>query len=259
MSNDHRSVGAVAAPALAAAPRAAHPEGGRRRGCAGPPAVLRPSEYTAALIQALRARAKWVRGAAVLEIGSGSGVVLAALADMGAASLCGVDIENDAVESGALLLGELGFGDKASFHHGDMWQPVRGRRFDLIAANLPQFPTETAAMPGRLLTWSAGGLGGRALLDPFLEALPAHLAPGGRAVITHNGFVSLARSRKIVEGCGLAFRIATTVLVHIGAEKLDLMTPAVLRDEAGRSIHRYGSYAFADLHIVEIGSEAGLA
>ena len=53
-------------------------------------------------------------------------------------------------------------------------------------------------IPGRLPTWSAGGADGRALLDPFLEGLAAHLAPGGRAVITHNAFVGLERSREIV-------------------------------------------------------------
>ena len=60
-------------------------------------AALRPSEYTAALIQVLQAKAALVRGAKVLEIGSGSGVVLAALGELGAASLCGIDIEEDAV------------------------------------------------------------------------------------------------------------------------------------------------------------------
>ena len=45
--------------------------------------ALRPSEYTATLIQTLQARADNVRGADVLEIGSGSGVVLAALGAMG--------------------------------------------------------------------------------------------------------------------------------------------------------------------------------
>src|SRR5712675_1280862 len=74
-------------------------------------AALRPSEYTAALIQVLRARITWVRGANALEIGSGSGVVLAALGALGAASLCGIDIESEAVVSGSLLLRELGYGD----------------------------------------------------------------------------------------------------------------------------------------------------
>ena len=95
-----------------------------------PVAALRPSEYTSALIQVLRARAACVRGADALEVGSGSGVVLAALGSLGAASLCGIDIENEAVVSGALLLRELGYGD-AQFHQGDMWRPVVGRRFDL--------------------------------------------------------------------------------------------------------------------------------
>ena len=63
-------------------------------------AVLRPSEYTAALIQVLQAEAASVRGATVLEIGSGSGVVLAAVAALGAATVCGIDIEQDAVASG---------------------------------------------------------------------------------------------------------------------------------------------------------------
>ena len=64
-----------------------------------PVPALRPSEYTAALIQALRAEPETVRGANVLEIGSGSGVVLAALGALGAASLCGIDIEEDAIEA----------------------------------------------------------------------------------------------------------------------------------------------------------------
>ena len=48
----------------------------------------------------------------MLEIGSGSGVVLAALGALGAASLCGIDIEEDAVAAGELLLAELGHGER---------------------------------------------------------------------------------------------------------------------------------------------------
>ena len=131
----------------------------------------------------------------MLEIGSGSGVVLAALGALGAASLCGIDIEHDAVAPACCCCGELGHGEAAEVHHGDMWLPVGGRRFDLIVANLPHFPMEPVPIAGRLPTWSAGGADGRRLLDPFLEGLAGHLAPGGRAVITHNAFVGLDRSR----------------------------------------------------------------
>jgi len=216
-------------------------------------AALRPSEYTAALIQVLQANAGCVQGAKVLEIGSGSGVVLAALGALGAGSLCGIDIEEDAVASGMLLLEELGHGKAAELHHGDMWSPVGDRRFDLIVANLPHFPMVDSDLSGRLPTWSAGGADGRRLLDPFLEGLRRHLAVGGRVFITHNAFVGVERSREIVERIGFVFRIVLTTLIYIPDEKLDRLTKAVLDAEDGRSIHRYGPYAFAELHIVEIG------
>jgi release factor glutamine methyltransferase len=216
--------------------------------------ALRPSEYTAALIQALQADAARVRGAHVLEIGSGSGVVLAALGAMGAASVCGVDIERDAIRAGGVLLRELGHGASAELHCGDMWLPVAGRRFDLIVANLPHFPMEPVPVEGRLPTWSSGGADGRWLLDPFVAGLPAHLAPGGRAVITHNGFVGLDASRVIAREHGLSLRVVLTVLVYIAEEKLARMTPAVLRAEEGRSLHRYGPYTFGEVHIVEIAA-----
>ena len=218
-----------------------------------PAAALRPSEYTSALIQVLRARAACVRGADALEIGSGSGVVLAALGALGAVSLCGIDIENEAVVSGSLLLHDLGYGD-AQFHQGDMWLPVAGRCFDVIAANLPQFPMEPREFAGRLASWSSGGPDGRRLLDAFLKGLPAHLAPSGRAIITHNAFVDLDRSRSMVEQIGLSLRIASSTLIHVPREKLDLMTQSVLCAAQGRSIYRYGPYAFAEMHIVEIGA-----
>jgi release factor glutamine methyltransferase len=224
----------------------------------GSPAAFRPSEYTAALIQALRSRAAWVRGADVLEIGSGSGVVLAALGELGAASLCGVDIECAAARTSDTLLRTLGYGAQTRVYHGDMWQKVAGRRFGLIAANLPQFPMTGGHVAGRLASWSAAGPTGRERLDPFLRGLPEYLAPGGRAVITHNGFVDLAHSRRTVEQTGLAFRVAATVLVYIAPKKLCLMTEAVRRAELGRSLYSYGPYTLAEMHVVEIGSHDSL-
>jgi len=215
-------------------------------------AALRPSEYTAVLIQVLQARRAAVAGARVLEIGSGSGVVLAALADLGAASVCGIDIEEDAVSSGMLLLDELGHGKLAEFHQGDMWLPVGARRFDLIVANLPHFPMHDAVMPGRLATWSAGGADGRRLLDRLLEGLGRHLVPQGRAIITHNGFVGMERSRAVLERAGFDLEVVLTTLVSLAEDKLQRMTPSVLAAEEGRTIHRYGPYAFGEMHVVEI-------
>ena len=221
-------------------------------------AALRPSEYTAALIQVLQAKCGHVRGATALEVGSGSGVVLAALGALGASSLCGIDIEEDAVSSGMLLLAELGHGETTEFYLGDMWLPVAGRRFDLIVANLPHFPMERSEVPGRLPTWSAGGGSGRALLDPFLDGLDRHLVDDGRAIITHNGFVGLDRSREMLIRSGFALRVALTTLVYIPDDKLTRMTASVLAAEEGCTIHRYGPYAFGEVHVVEIARPAVL-
>lgn len=218
--------------------------------------ALRPSEYTAALIQVLQAEPGRVSGAKALEIGSGSGVVLATLGMLRAAALCGVDIEPEAIVAGTRLLEVMGLGAIAEFHRGDMWLPVAGRRFDLIVANLPHFPMAPSQIGDRLPTWSSGGDDGRWLLDPFIEGLSAHLAPGGRAVLTHNGFVGLDRSREIACAHGLSLAVLSTVLVHIPPDKFERMTPAVCAAEEGRSILRYGPYTFGQMHIVEIGAAA---
>lgn len=218
-------------------------------------ATLQPSDYTAALIQTLRTRPHWVAAARVIEIGSGSGVVLAAAACLRAASLCGVDIEGEAVIAGADLMASLGYAEVSRFHHGNLWEPVRGEIFDLIVANLPHFPMTHGKVPGRRPSWSSGGADGRRLLDPFLEGLGPHLAPQGRAVITHNAFVCLDRTREILRPQGLGLRVLSTTLVHLSQEKVDLLTDTVLGAEEGRTILRYGPYVFGDMHMVEIGAD----
>jgi protein-L-isoaspartate O-methyltransferase len=111
--------------------------------------TLRPSEYTAALIQVLRAHPEKVRGANVLEIGSGSAVVLAALGDLGAASLCGVDIEHDAID-------------------GDRAVPIVCRN-DLKFHLLNDIRDELGATKAH--RWSVMGM---ALYGAFHEILDAH-------------------------------------------------------------------------------------
>ena len=77
-------------------------------------------------------------------------------------------------------------------------------------------------------------------------------------VITHNAFVGLERSRAIVRRAGLDFRVAATTLLYVPDNKLDFMTESVMDAENGKSIHRYGPYTFAKMHIAEIGHSAVL-
>lgn len=217
--------------------------------------ALLPSEYTALLLFVLRQRPGWVAGARVLEIGCGSGVLLAAAGALGARALAGVDIEAAAVEATARLLASLDLPARVELHQGDLFAPVAGQRFDLITANLPHFPMAPAPIGQRRASWSAGGADGRALLDRFVAALGPHLAPRGRAVVAHNAFVDLAATRAAARRQGLALEVAATTLVAVPPAKLARMTPAVLRRESGRTLHRYGGHVFGELHVVAIGRD----
>jgi hypothetical protein len=77
-------------------------------------------------------------------------------------------------------------------------------------------------------------------------------------VITHNAFVGVDLSRAMLRQQGLELDIALTFLVNIQSQKLSQLTPSVLAAEDGRTIHRYGPHAFADVHIVEISATGEL-
>jgi polar amino acid transport system substrate-binding protein len=141
------------------------------------------------------------------------------------------------------LLRDVGRPD-ATVYRGDLWRPVAGKTFDLVTANLPHFPMRPAPFGCRTPSWGCGGADGRRFLDPFLRGLPAHLASAGRAVITHNAFVDLDRSRDILQAGGLTLRVAATLNVYIPQEKLELMTPAVLA-EPDFAARVGGTFAFA--------------
>lgn len=216
--------------------------------------LYRPSEHTAALLQALIERPEFVAGARVAEIGCGSGVILAALAQLGAGSVCGVDIDPAAMIMGPEVLAASGAGLRAEFRLGDVWAPLAGRQFDLVVCNPPQFPTEAATFRGRPSSWSFGGPDGRRVLDAFLRGLAAHLAPGGRAVIAHNGFVDMARTESLLAADGLGLRILRTLMLAVPSEKRAMMSREVVRREEGRSLHSVGPYCFASVHIIEIAA-----
>lgn len=214
---------------------------------------FRPTEYTAALLRILRQHDDWVDGARVLDIGCGSGALLAAAGSLGAVALAGVDLEADAVFETKRLLRAICLAGSIDVRLGDLFAPFAGDRFDLITANLPHFPMPPRQIGERLPTWSSGGADGRSLLDRFLGGLADHLAPSGRAVVAHNAFAGLGLTQSAVRRVGLDCTVVSTSLVYVEPPKLACMTPAVLQRETGRTIHRYGPHAFGELHIVVIG------
>ncbi|WP_348981872.1 DUF7059 domain-containing protein [Brachybacterium epidermidis] len=70
---------------------------------------------------------------------------------------------------------------------GSLLDPVAGETFDLIVSNPPFVITpRTPGDDADRFTYRDGGRAGDSLLAELLEALPAHLAPGGTAVMLGN-------------------------------------------------------------------------
>ncbi|WP_158218965.1 methyltransferase [Roseateles aquatilis] len=220
---------------------------------------FRPSEYTAALLRQVRLRAPW--HGRVLEMGSGSGVVLAALAVSGARQIVGVDIEPEAVRRTRALLEALPM-VPSIVHCGDLWEPLAGELFDLVVFNPPQLPvrhdtgdvTGTAGAAGaiRLRSWSDGGALGRDVLDRFIAGLPGHLAPDALALITHSSFMSLEETLRQLEIRSLRAEVVETVTVPMSDAKLRQLPPGWLEQQSRQSVYRIGPYVFCDFHVLEI-------
>jgi SAM-dependent methyltransferase len=114
----------------------------------------------------------------VLDLGCGPGTLALVAARQGAHRAVGTDINARAVAF-ARLNARLN-GVAAEFHAGDLYEPVRGRRFDLVVAQPPYViqPEHTGAV-----TYLHGGPRGEDLVLRALAGLPALLAPGGRGIL----------------------------------------------------------------------------
>jgi release factor glutamine methyltransferase len=146
-------------------------------------------------------------GDAVLDLGTGSGLI-GILAARGGHRVVATDVLaacRDCARTNALV---NGVGDKLEVRTGDLYAPVRGETFDLIAANPPQTPTP----PDR--EWDDaqslmdnGGPDGWSILDRIIRQAPDYLKPQGRLVFTLFGFLGIRRAEETLRAAGLRPRI----------------------------------------------------
>lgn len=218
--------------------------------------AFRPSEYTGFLIQAVREATQGQALGRVLEIGVGSGAVLASLAGRGATRLTGTDVDPDAIAEARRLMDSLG--EEVELLCGDLWAPLAGRRFDLVVANPPHFPMLAPGYAGRPPHWSFGGADGRLVMDKLMRGLPHHLAPGGRAFVVHSAFLGRAATDALLAQCGLHARTVKASLMVLAPEKLPVMTPAVLHGAAPEAILHLGPHTFLRTEVLEIAAAGAI-
>jgi len=133
------------------------------------------------------------RVASVLDLCAGGG----SLAILAARVFPNARIEAVELSPGALAVAERnlkqhGLEDRVALKPGDLFAPVRRKRFDLILANPPyvdagtiaRFPPEYAAEP---MIAHAGGADGLDIVRRILSEAPEHLTAGGTLVCEVGG------------------------------------------------------------------------
>jgi release factor glutamine methyltransferase len=147
-------------------------------------------------------REESLRGSAVLDLCTGSGVLAVAAARGGAAEVTAVDVSRRSV---------LAARANAAINRvcvrvlrGNLFEPVTGRRFDTIVSNPPYVPAASGELPssGPERAWEAG-LDGRAVLDRVIAGAPAHLRPGGALLLVHSSICGADRTLEALAGAGL--------------------------------------------------------
>lgn len=121
---------------------------------------------------------KITEGQSVLEIGTGSGIV-AMYASRLTDDITVTDINFDACELARKNFMENGI-ENIEILFGNLFEPVKNRKFDVILFNTPYLPTEEGEVLENNLNYAFdGGLNGRKVIDLFLNEVKNHLNDGG--------------------------------------------------------------------------------
>ena len=117
-------------------------------------------------------------GQSVLEIGTGSGIVSMY------ASLLTDDVTATDINYNALELAEKNFKlnniNTIKLEFGDLFEPVKDKKFDVILFNTPYLPTDSDDIINDDLNYAFdGGLDGRNVIDRFINQVSNHLNDKG--------------------------------------------------------------------------------
>lgn len=140
--------------------------------------VFHPTHTSRTLAEALEIEP----GDTVIDVGCGSGVLSFVAARLGAGRVIGSDLSAEAVEVARENAVRLGLQDTVEFRVGDLLDPVRGEKANVIIGDVSGIPDEIGRIAGWFPDGHAGGPTGAELPAAMLESLKENdcLAPGGR-------------------------------------------------------------------------------
>lgn len=203
------------------------------------PAVLIPRPETELLVDLALTRMPEDRALEVVDLGTGSGAIaLAIAAARPRARVLATDASPAALAVARANAARLGLANVA-FVEGSWWEPLAGRRFDLVVSNPPYIALSDPHLdlgdlrfePRSALASGADGLDD---LRRIAAGARAHLAPGGALLVEH-GHDQGESVRALLAAAGL-----DPVATHRDLEGRERVTVATSphRPGMGRSIDR---------------------
>jgi len=167
--------------------------------------VYIPSDDTFLLAENLEIK----EGQSVLEIGTGSGLVSMY------ASLLSDDVTATDINYNALELAEKNFKlnniNTIRLEFGDLFEPVKDRKFDVILFNTPYLPTDSDDIINDDLNYAFdGGLDGRKVIDRFINDVSNHLNDKGIVQIIQSSLSDNDRTLHMFDRNGFIAEIAAS-------------------------------------------------
>ena len=165
--------------------------------------VYIPSDDTFLLAENLEIK----KGQSVLEIGTGSGLVSMY------ASLLTDDVTATDINYNALELAEKNFKlnniNTIKLEFGDLFEPVKDKKFDVILFNTPYLPTDSEDIINDDLNYAFdGGLDGRKVIDRFINEVSNHLNDKGIVQIIQSSLSDNNRTLDMFDRNGFVAEIA---------------------------------------------------
>ena len=148
-------------------------------------------------------------GEKVLEIGTGSGII-AMYASKMTNKVVATDINFNAIELAEKNFLSNGI-ENIQLFFGNLFEPVKSQKFDVILFNLPYLPTEKCEiLEGDLNCAFDGGLNGRTVIDKFLNEVKNHLNHGGRVQLIQSSLSNIEETLSKLNDLGFKTEITAT-------------------------------------------------
>jgi release factor glutamine methyltransferase len=165
--------------------------------------VYKPAEDTFILLENLQVE----RRDKVLEIGTGTGII-AIKASKKSRMVVATDINPYAIKCATKnIISNKSY--NIELRQGNLFEPVKGEKFNLILFNTPYLPTNDDEKTYDELNaaWD-GGIDGRMLIDQFIDDLPLYFNPEGRVQMVQSSLSNVYMTLKKLEDLG--FQVSVT-------------------------------------------------